>query len=855
MITKDKINSYFEHNQRLRVLFVFDPSGMGTAADLANELAADQPYEGYRYHQFDGVSWFNLKYRLEHDWKDDKVVLIMNQEIPVNTQMMTDFPLMDLLVANATYREENHMAFIEQYDLPQTADMVDYVSRHISELRLKKSMDAMSGMYNAQDFTPDNINRGFISVYLKQKSVLSWDSIIARIVILGQAEEQKNRDAFYKQLFANRDAFDALQNRLQSITGQQIEPNTIEKVSRVATAIKYNSLVQGLPDMPTDNYRQLRLVGGQKLARFNQMLENVRSDKRLNLPFQNALAELAGGIREEEIIALYGVDANYAYMNDALCWPILRQVLSTQLLNDPAMVSIRMNALDQKLNDEAKTTPVIRLIKAMADFYENATVAGSMILNTPDDYIQQYTTQYYLIDFYYRRILELFYQLQPSECPIYSELAQQKQSMDLRYTNYCFRLNEEWIKCVKEVGQGSLSAVHMLRQQDFYQSEVAPLQVKRAVIVSDAMRYEVAVELMKKLEEKKHKTELKPALAGLPTETKYCKPALLPHNTLTFSDNNLLVDGKVMASLPLRTAQMQQFVAGALCVDYNTVIQSTQAENRERFKSPLVYIMHDKIDREGHDQSANETVTACRETVNSLAALVHTLHMTYNVAEVFITSDHGFLFEDKKFEDKDKHQMGEAGLEKKTRYYLTQSPDEVTGLIKFPLGEASGMTAQDIYVAVPNSTNRMAATGGYKFAHGGATLQEMITPVIHSSMKRDDTRETVKISWVGNDLSIKSSILKFGVIQNQPVSANLRALKAKYAVYANGKPITKLEDIIFDCPTDGIQERLQEHSITVAHVPADATLLELRIYDENDDLNPVLSHVVKNTTLFEIDVF
>jgi phosphoenolpyruvate-protein kinase (PTS system EI component) len=90
---------------------------------------------------------------------------------------------------------------------------------------------------------------------------------------------------------------------------------------------------------------------------------------------------------------------------------------------------------------------------------------------------------------------------------------------------------------------------------------------------------------------------------------------------------------------------------------------------RELFKKPVVYVMHDKIDKEGHDQSAIEMTKACRETIKDLAALVHSIHMSYNVADVYITSDHGFLFEDKKFEEKDKHQVQEDNVDKKTRYY------------------------------------------------------------------------------------------------------------------------------------------------------------------------------------------
>ena len=39
---------------------------------------------------------------------------------------------------------------------------------------------------------------------------------------------------------------------------------------------------------------------------------------------------------------------------------------------------------------------------------------------------------------------------------------------------------------------------------------------------------------------------------------------------------------------------------------------------------------------------------------------------------------------------------------------------------------SSGITSSDLFVAVPLGTNRLAAPGGYNFAHGGATLQEIL---------------------------------------------------------------------------------------------------------------------------------
>ena len=72
------------------------------------------------------------------------------------------------------------------------------------------------------------------------------------------------------------------------------------------------------------------------------------------------------------------------------------------------------------------------------------------------------------------------------------------------------------------------------KQQDFYKNE-RQSDKKQAVIVCDAMRYEVATELYWELSGEKHIAEIGYALAMLPTETKYTKNALLPHRSLPWA--------------------------------------------------------------------------------------------------------------------------------------------------------------------------------------------------------------------------------------------------------------------------------------------------------------------------------
>ena len=47
--------------------------------------------------------------------------------------------------------------------------------------------------------------------------------------------------------------------------------------------------------------------------------------------------------------------------------------------------------------------------------------------------------------------------------------------------------------------------------------------------------------------------------------------------------------------------------------------------------------MHNAIDDKSHGATAKKVVDSCRDAINELEMLVHKIHETYNVTEVYIT--------------------------------------------------------------------------------------------------------------------------------------------------------------------------------------------------------------------------
>jgi hypothetical protein len=376
--------------------------------------------------------------------------------------------------------------------------------------------------------------------------------------------------------------------------------------------------------------------------------------------------------------------------------------------------------------------------------------------------------------------------------------------------------------------------------------------------VSDALRYEVAQELIGVLAQRKHIANLNSGIAMLPSETKFCKPALLPHRELRLysevnGTQNMGVDNRILDSTSKRTEQVDSYRSGAICVDYDVVGKYDQEKNREIFKHPLVYVMHNAIDDKSHGATAKEVADSCRDAINELEMLVHKIHETYNVTEVYITSDHGFLFNDQEFKEKDKHKVTETGLEKASRYYLTTSTDKVPGIAKFPLSEVSGMDAEGVYVAVPEGTNRLAApSGGYLFTHGGASLQELLIPVIISRQEREDNKQPVGVMVLDRNLSIQASRLRFKLLQTDAVNMDMKARIVNVALYYNDKAVTPIKEFVLDNTDASLDNRKVLIDLTL-NQNIDAKVLQLKVYDLSDELNPLIKENVTNNTLIGND--
>ena len=826
-MVQERIYNYFERNPQLHVLFIFDKMNINFT-----ELEDATWPDNYVYKVFDGA-WFNIKYAIENTWKDKNIVLLFTDgTYPHTEEQMLKFPLLDMLKANMEFKEDDFESFMQQYNLPEKFRL--FIKNNVSEMRSTRISTMLTGHLTPETFSEDLVCRAFISSYLGEKKLLDWEPIIVRMLVLGLHSEEKKRNDFFLRLSKNLDAKKAVDAKLKRLFDRTYNPNSEQKIKEIAECLKYNSITQLLDVAQGDNYKRFKIKNPVMLEGQNKVYEYGLQSRQWSEKFSLAMAELGKDIREDEIIGVYGIDAQYNYMPEALCWPILKEILEKKLMAEPDEVNDKMRNLSLKFSAQSDIQVVIKFIEQVALYYEKVKAVGTMKLNSPEKYVQLYVNELYLADMFYRHSLEAYHDLITKENPIEQAINNVKNQLD-------------------QENNDLFDSLTIGKQENFFNQESEP-SAKQVVIISDALRYEVAAELMQELAKEKHIAKLTPYRAMLPTETKYCKTALLPHRSLELQGTEMLVDGQVLTSTEQRTAHLARYREGAVCVKYEDVMNGDQTSNRELFKRPLVYIFHDVIDENSHPQNPFEIIRSCRTAINQLVVLVKRLHATWNVANVIVTADHGFIYNDIHFEEKDKHSVNDASIEKKTRYYLTNSTVDVEGIVKFPLEKVSGISASmPTFVAVPIGTNRLAAPGGYNFAHGGAALQEMLIPVIKSSQRRTDKTEKVGLSLMSHNLNMVSSRLKFHIIQSEAVSMTVMERKVVCQVFNGDEPVTAEKELLLNSPdAANLNNRVFEVILNL-NKSVSASVLQLRIYDVDDKLNPLIKETVKNNTMIEQD--
>ena len=251
----------------------------------------------------------------------------------------------------------------------------------------------------------------------------------------------------------------------------------------------------------------------------------------------------------------------------------------------------------------------------------------------------------------------------------------------------------------------------------------------------------------------------------------------------------------------------------------------------------LVYIYHDTIDNAGeHDTDVFE---ACNTAIKEIIDLIRKLYNTLQISNYLITSDHGFIYRNKKIDASNKYNSF-AGLgldDYSQRYAVVNSGLELNDSNVFDM-EYLGGCNQKVYTPYSYDLYRKAG-GGIQYIHGGSSLQELVTPIITLSEMRskasDKVAEPVKVrlKTATHKIMNKSFSLQFEQCEKVDGKKTPATLLV-YFVDEEQKEISEKKILIANKTTDNPLERVIDMRFLLKNQTYDRNKRYYLVMEDND---------------------
>lgn len=431
--------------------------------------------------------------------------------------------------------------------------------------------------------------------------------------------------------------------------------------------------------------------------------------------------------------------------------------------------------------------------------------------------VERYTQSWYKLDQLYRKFI--YHKLESGEVSLLNHLNDKIEN--IYSNNYLLKLGNRFQEFVESESQWN--AAPILRQDNFFGHWVKPFldnNNKIYVIISDAMRYEIADELVSLIrQEDRYSADIAPMLSMLPSYTQLGMAALLPNETLSIADNTsgtVLVNGQSSQgrsnrSKILKTALQDR--GDAITAD--DFMQLNRDGSRELLKAnDVIYIYHNRIDHTGDKMlSEGQAFEAAEKTLSDLMKIIKKLAAA-NANNILITADHGFIYQNREIDQSDfsgAEVRGKEVLYKDRRFILGKGLVDSPGLHKFS-SKALGLIG-DVEVQIPKSINRLRLSGsGSRFVHGGASLQEVVVPVVSINKKRQSDTTAVEVDILrGSNSLITTEELTVSLYQSTPVTEKNQPRMLRVGVYTeSGELISDSYEMTLDLRSENPRAREQQ---------------------------------------------
>ena len=772
----------------------------------------DFELENAKLVQLTGSNLFTVKKLLGHDDPYSNYVVYC----PVAYEKLEDNWLLDVqLYSGEPYRTDLLSQWMSEMHLFDNQQMRGLVKRYRKFFNAKDRRAKIAAMPTIN--TAPQLHLAVMSAIAGVKQPAP--NAILKAVLEGGLDMETNE---VYQALVDYGAKDAFWQLLASASGYNEQDVSL---TRVAIHILLTACTR---TMKAENLGGLdRYISLPHQARcYDLISEWLHSDDK------QSLYEIARRVEYETQLYSRFEKLNIADLLETECFPCVNEVILARIMKDIGNEIIDIDLITSAV--QKRRTCVwygavgiyydgLLQVANMQSFYLDH--AAGFHETQPEIIWKAYTEDYYRMDTFYRQFHVAYGESLKGYKEIISDLfSHVADQVEMLYVNWFMKeLGENWTN-ISEDDLKNLGYVHgIARQVDFYRNRVVvrknpttgrPERTKTFVVISDALRYEVASGLVDVLKrEQQAKVSLDSMQGIFPTITKFGMAALLPHKELTISTDNgvvkVLADG-VSTDSNYRDKILKTANPKSLAVRYEEIIGLKQKEVRDLIAGmEVIYIYHDRVDASSHGNEA-DVFTACDTAIRELHGLVKKITGDMNGTHILITADHGFLYTHDPLSETDK--VGKASftgdsIEYGRRYAILKEGSQPDYLMPIRMSEAG--TGYEGYA--PRESIRIKMPGaGLNFVHGGASLQEMVVPVIAYQHLRNDSKEyqrnkskydtkPVTISLLSASHQVSNMIFNLEFYQKEAVSANWSA--ETYLLYftdAAGHPISDTQKLIAD---------------------------------------------------------
>ncbi|AZZ42537.1 BREX-1 system phosphatase PglZ type A [Acidipropionibacterium jensenii] len=792
-----------EQFARHRLVFWHDPDG-----DYADELSSVDLH-GVTVAAVSNDE-YALKYQMLHERPDAKFLVYRQGAAPVGIRNW----LLDLELSYGVFTADRTVLL--RHDLGLACNGVDQVlDAHESFFRSSKRTEALKTLLNAADST-DLVQAKMCAVLMDQNEHSMLE--LTRSLLIENADGSSHE---YESL----DEFGLLDFHwagVAKIYGYKADQPSVDDF----VLWMFRNAIDGFKSDRPGALRNIELD-------FASLRNDRRSAKALMTLASRAAQDLdyARHLDDADLSTLAGNDL-FEEVEQKVVSTLARQVTERTIGAREVIETIRGRQSSIWVDNYRDLYTAIGAASELLSTLATATFD----LPSFDAGLQRYQQEWFRIDQLYRH-----FRLAVRSTDYGRVIETLGDEVENYYVNkFLFPLGAVWQHQVDAVSAWRSTALRP--QSSFYRGQVEPLvrkgTKKAVVIVSDALRYEVAEELGTRIrQEDRFEATVEGMLGVLPSYTQLGMAALLPHKTLAHSAEGdpVLVDGQRSDGTVNRNKILES--VDGFAIQAEEVMGMGNRELKQLYTEYHVfYVYHNGIDAAGDKAATERSVfEAAEATLGTLVRLVKKL-ASANATNIFVTADHGFLYQDSLLTDTgylSTKPQGDDLTVVNRRYVLGRGLKDDAAFTTFE-PEQVGL-ASDLQVQVPKSIHRLRLGGaGSRYVHGGAALQEIVVPVLAINKKRKSDTRQVNVDVQPETDKITTGQLVVKLYQTEPVNEKVQPHTLRAGLYVGETLISNETELVFDQVSDDARDRYQNVRVLLSQ-EADAfnnRVVEFRLEEQ-----------------------